>query len=583
MTPRNKRINIFLTGNPNVGKSIIFSRLTGVGVISSNFPGTTVEYLHAKTKLAKQYVKVTDIPGAYSLKPTCKAEDVACQLLGEQNCDFIIHVMDATNLERNLYFALDILKLGKPTIILLNKWDLAKLKGITIDHTQLSEKLGVPVIPFVGITGEGVKLLESDFLLELEKKPRLPENFPTTDKLKWEFIGKISKKLQTITHKHPTFLERLGEFSIRPISGTFLALATLVASFFVIREISESLIGYILTPAYEKLYLPKIIQLVDMLNVPILKTILIGSIHQGTHSFGLFTEGVSIPFISVLPYVFSFYLVIGFLEDIGYLPRLAVLLDTHMHRLGLHGSATIPVMLGLGCKVPGVLGMRVLESRREKMLVLVLMLLVAPCIPQSAMIISILSPHGLRYVFLTFFILFTTGVLAGTLLNKKMKGDKSELFLEIPPYSWPYFPSLISKVWFRVKGFVYEAIPLIILGVLIVNLLFTFGAFDFLAILFAAPIKYVLGLPPDTVSAIILGFLRKDVSIALLIPYSLTAGQLVIASVFMVLYFPCIATLLMIFKEMKLRDTIKALAFNLAIASAVCATLNAARHVWMLF
>jgi len=278
--------------------------------------------------------------------------------------------------------------------------------------------------------------------------------------------------------------------------------------------------------------------------------------------------------VIVLPYIFSFYLILSFLEDIGYLPRLAVLLDFLLHKIGLHGYASIPVILGLGCKVPAMLSIRILETKREKIIAAVLVLMLAPCMPQTAMIMSLVAPHGIKFIILIFSIFFFIAVLNSFILNKLIKGESPELFVEIPPYRVPYVPMVIKKMWIRLKAFIMEAVPLIIVGVFIIGILDISGITNFFANFFGQPITSILGLPKETISVMILGFLRKDVSIALLIPFNLDIKQLIIASVFMVLYLPCIATFFTLIKEMGIKTTLIIVLIMLFTAIAVGALLN---------
>lgn len=297
------------------------------------------------------------------------------------------------------------------------------------------------------------------------------------------------------------------------------------------------------------------------------------------HSFGALTTGVYVPFVIVLPYIFSFYLVLGFLEDMGYLPRLAVLLDRAMHRLGLHGYGTIPLILGMGCKVPAMLATRMLETRRERILAMSLTLFIAPCLPQSAMIFSLLGRYGLRYVASVFFTVAGVGILSGIILNRVMKGETPELFVEIPPYQMPSIRTLMAKTWMRMRGFILEAVPMIMLGILVVNVLDLAGFMTAVSAVFEPVVKTLLGLPGETVTVMALGFLRKDVSILLLSPFHLAPGQLAVACVFLVLYMPCLATFTVMVKEFGIKDTVRVTMLGFFIAFATAAVLNLLRAI----
>jgi len=568
---------ILLVGNPNVGKSAVFSRITGFKVISSNYPGTTAEYIHGETKFGRQKYQVADVPGAYSLKSSCEAEEVTCKMVKDTDgYDLIIYVVDASNLERNLFFALEALQMKKPVILLLNKSDIAKMRGVSIDVKKLSDMLGIPVVEFVAITGEGVKTLEREVIkisLEGYHQPKI--DIPKTNDDKWKLIGKISRKAQTIQHKHPSFFQKFGQLTIKPITGFPIALIVVFISFFAIWFLGEGLINHIFGPIYEHIYLPVITKTFAFLGDGFWGRLLMGHEGDGIQKvFGVLTDGVDIALVQVFSYVLVFYFIFGILEDVGYMSRLAVLLDNLLHKVGLHGFGAIPIMLGVGCKVPAVMSARFLAEEKQKLIALVLMLVAIPCISQSAMIISILSPHGIGYVLAVFAILLFSGMLAGFILNKIMKEDIPEIFMEIPAWSFPSLKVLLMKLKIRISSFIKDAVPLIMLGILLINIMDYFGLISFLGNLFYYPVTKILGLPSDSISVIILGFLRKDISIALLVPFQFTAWQLVVASVFMSMYMPCVATALVIWREVGTKNAFRVILFNLLFAFLIAGSLN---------
>lgn len=557
---------ILLVGNPNVGKSVLFNRLTGIDVISSNYPGTTVGFTKGYTRIKEEQVEIIDVPGTYTLEPTCKAEEVALKMLEEG--DVIVNVVDAANLERNLNLTLQLLKCGKPLVIVLNLWDETKHLGIEIDVNKLEQILGFPVIPTIAVTGKGIKEL-TDRLSEAKQS-----SYTYEKQERWHEVGKIVDKVQKITHKHHTFWENLSDISISPLTGIPIAVIVLFLAFLITRFIGENLISYVLNPLYNKFYAPFIIKFIGLFKLKFLQEILLGQNTQAMEGFGILTTGIYIPFVVVLPYIFSFYLVLSLLEDIGYLPRLAILLDTTLHKVGLHGYGTVPIILGLGCKVPAMLATRILETRREKMISTILVILIAPCIPQSAMIISLLAKYGIKYLVLTFGVIFLVGISSGYFLNKILKGEVPELFIEIPPVRSVKINLLLKKLWIRVKGFIKEAIPLIIFGVLIVNIFESLGIVRIISNSFGLLITRILGVPNELISVIILGFLRKDISIALLSPYNLAPMQIVISSIFLTLYLPCISTFFIMCKEVGIRNALKIIFFTSLIALSICGILS---------
>jgi ferrous iron transport protein B len=563
---------ILLMGNPNVGKSVLFSRLTGVQAIVSNYPGTTISYTRGNMKLAEELAEVIDVPGTYTLEPTSEAEEIALRLL--DSGDIVINVVNAINLERNLYLTLQLLERGVPMVVALNLWDDTKHRGIDIDLEKLEERLGVPVIPTVAVTGQGVKELVEN--IPRATSPQLP---PTTRDQRWAAIGQIIEQVQHIRHRHHTWRERLSDASVKPLSGGFIALGILAASFFIIRLIGEGLINYVLNPLFDTLWAPVISRLSQLMgSTGFLHDIVIGKLIDGevdfVQSFGLLTSGLYVPFGMVLPYIVSFYFVLGILEDTGYLPRLAVLMDTIMHRLGLHGYAIIPTLLGLGCNVPAILATRILESKRERFIAATLISIAVPCAALQAMIFGLVGERGIGYVAIVYGTLFIVWIILGFILNRTVKGFSPELLIEIPPYRLPPWRTVLQKLWFRTYGFLAEAIPIILGAILVINVLYILGVFDAIANFTAPVVTGLLGLPKEAVTALVIGFLRKDVALGMLAPLALTSGQLVVGSVVLAMLFPCIATFVVMFRELGVVNLLKAVGVMIVAALVTGGILN---------
>jgi len=562
---------ILLIGNPNVGKSVFFSRITGVKVIASNYPGTTVGFTKGSMKLGEEEVEVIDVPGTYTLEPTSKAEEVASQML--QDGDLVINVADATNLERNLYLTQELLERQIPVIVALNIWDDTKHKGITIDVAKLEERLGVPVLPTVAVTGQGIKELV-DRIPEATS-PALPQR---THDERWAAVGDIIEHVQTITHHHHTWLERLQDASVKPRTGLPIAAFTLVASFFVIRFIGEGLIGYVMEPLFDKLWAPLMMKLSGLLGSGFWHDMLIGKLFDGEidffQSMGVLTTGLFIPLGAVLPYILAFYLILGLLEDVGYLPRLAVLLDNLMHRVGLHGYAIIPTMLGLGCAVPAILSTRILESKRERFIAATLISIALPCAASQAMIIGLVGAEGWQYVAMIYGTLFLVWLILGLIINRVARGFSPELLIEIPPYRRPSWRAVFTKLWMRVYGFLREALPIILIAIFAIGILYNLGVFDAIANFAAPVVSGLFGLPEDSVVAIVVGFLRKDVAIGLLAPLSLSATQLVVGCVVLTMFLPCIAAFVVLARELGVKGLLAAIGIMLAATAIVGGLLN---------
>lgn len=564
---------IILVGNPNIGKSAVFSRLTGANVIASNYPGTTVEYTKGYMKLPDgEKVEIYDIPGIYTLEASSKAENAAIEII--KKGDIIINVVDATNIERNLNLTVQLFKkLQLPCIIALNMYDIAKRHGISVDVETLSETLQVPVVPTVAVSAEGIKDLTDQI-----KNANIP-SLSYNDEEKWNFIGNIVESVQTTEHRHPTFKEKLSEVSVHPVFGIFFAFIILYVSFWIVRIIGEGLIGYVMDPVFENYYKPLLLNLSDFLgSQTVIHKLLIGNlVNEGINfeqSFGMLSTGLYIPIAAVFPYVFSFYFVLTLMEDIGYLPRLGVLLDNLMHRFGLHGLSVVPMFLGLGCNVPGALSARMLETRKERFIATTLMAIAVPCVAQLAMISGLLGQFGASGFFTLFFILFIVWILAGIIMNKYVKGESPEILVDIPHYHVPYPKIVVKKVWMRMRHFIAEAIPFVLLGVFIVNIMYITGFLDWVGNLFAPLITEVFGLPPGAISAILVGFLRKDVAIGMLAPLDLNFRQLIVASTLLTIYFPCVATFIVMLKEMGPKDMLRSALIMLFTAFVVGGAVN---------
>ena len=559
-------MRILLVGNPNVGKSVLFSRLTGTRIIASNYPGTTVGFTKGYLKLGEEQVEVIDVPGSYTLEPGSKAEEVAVEML--KVGDLVINVIDATNLERNLNLTLQLLERQIPVIVALNMWDDTRHRGISIDVARLEELLGVPVVPTAGITGQGIKELA-----ERLAEARVPKNariYATSDE-RWLKVGDIVSQVQSLSHRHHRWYERLADASSHRVGGIFIALLVLFATFWFVRFIGEGIIGYVAEPLFEGLWTPVLVKLSAVLGTSgFWHDVLIGKLIGGEinyfQSFGLLSTGLYIPLAAVLPYIVGFYFVLGILEDIGYLPRLAVLMDTIMHRLGLHGYAIIPTILGFGCNVPGIMATRILESRKQRFIAATLISIGVPCAALQAMIIGLVGEQGLGYVAMVYGSLFITWLIIGLILNRTVKGFNPELLVEIPRYRLPPWRVIGEKLWLRVSGFIKEALPIVIGTVLVVNILYILGVFNAIADITAPVLTGLWGLPKETITALAVGFLRKDVAMGMLAPLALTAKQLVISSTVLAMFFPCVATFVILARELGVRDLLKAVGIMIAAA-----------------
>ena len=574
-------MNILLVGNPNVGKSVIFNRLTGLNVTVSNYPGTTVDFTHGSMRVGETKAELIDVPGNYSLDPSTRAEEIAVDMIdGMSEDDLIINVVDATRLERNLRLTLELLETGKQMVVALNMWDDVERKGIHIDIEKLRDLLGgVPVIPTSGLSGEGIKQLVEHVT---EASSAQIHERTESEQERWSDVGKIISEVQTIEHRHPTFIEKFQDATIRPLTGIPIAILVLVLSTAIILAVFMSLFMLIIMPFFDICYLP-IVQYVSSAlgGEGFVHDILIGQV-EGAElntmslflSMGLLTMAVGVPLV-VLVGLTGFYLVLGLLEDSGYLPRLAVLVDSLFHRIGLHGYAIVPTFLGLGCNIIGAFGARVMETRKQRFIAMTLMAIAVPCAAQLGMLVGLffgldvvmgteLGAEEIKgfenLIWLVFLILVVIFIIGGLIMSKLIKGEKDEgeILLEIPPYRRPRFRAVLKKLWMRIRMFLTEAIPWLLVGILLVNVLYYWGVLDFIGDVSSPVIVGLFGLPKVAVLALIVGFLRKDLAVGTLIPL-VTSGvmdgmQLVIASVILVIYFPCYTTFVVMLRELGVRD-----------------------------
>jgi ferrous iron transport protein B len=603
-----ERIDLLLVGHPNVGKSVLFTRLTGVKTLVSNYAGTTVTYTQGRLRFEGKDLLVVDAPGVYSLEPFDDAARVTIDLIDRARC--VVNVLDATHLERHLPLTFELLAQQRPVVVALNMSDEARHIGIDIDAEKLSAFLSVSVVATIGRIGEGIRVLMESVMGSLQRSPvsardSLPDpslhphlarhhpgqlaighaHIPEEDV--WRRIGSIVGEVQSLRHHHHTLGERLAEISVHPFWGALFAFVVLVASLLVVGALGGFLVSGELGPKDSPwLSLPLGTERIfDALWRPILEDmarrlgeesslarLLVGKAVDGRiefeTSFGLLSTGLFVPLGLVLPFVFSFYLVTSILEDTGYLPRLAVFLDTLMHRVGLHGYAIIPTLLGLGCNVPGILATRILETRQQRFITATLISIAVPCASLQAVIIGLVGARGLWAVGLVYVILLSMWFAVGFALRFVSREFRPELLIEIPPYRAPVLRVLLSKIGFRLRSFLVEAVPLVLVSVLAANVFEQLGAFRLAARLTAPIVVGLWGLPQEAILPLILGIVRKDVALGLLAPLALTTRQLVTGTVVLAAFFPCLASFVVLFRELGARDGFKSIAIMLVVVIA---------------
>lgn len=541
---------ILLMGNPNVGKSVVFSAMTGVHVMSSNYAGTTVGYTHAHMTLGDKPYHLIDVPGTYSLQPTSPAEQVAVGFM-ESGAKGIICVLDATNLTRNLNLAFEVLSYGVPTVFALNLSDVAQRKGITVDSQKLSQLLGAPVIPTVAVKGVGLDGLKATLCRQMEQAQVPVSNFPTPGSDSWDKAAEIVSQCVRHNQQAPKFIDRLGDAMIKPWPGVPVSLLMMLVSLVLIVFGGKGLRVAVFIPVVNVIT-SFFTNLIGGFGLPgLLENILIGE-------YGIFIIGFEWPFGLILPYVALFYLVFTFLEDCGILPRMAVLFDNVMGKMGVQGGSLISLMMGFGCAVPAIIGTRNATTQKERIIITSMVCFAVPCISQSGAMITLLASQSIWLLIamfaLAFAIIFTVGLVTGKLL----RGTVDPIVIEIPNLLLPEKKAYSKKFWVRMKGFFVEAEGPMLLAVVMASVAKESGLLDMAAVWLEPLISGWLGLPEEAVLFLLLGVVRREMAVAPLLALDLTALQLFVGGTVALLYLPCISVFGVIAKE-----------FNAKVATAI--------------
>jgi ferrous iron transport protein B len=639
-------MTIALAGNPNVGKSTLFNRLTGLQAVTANYPGKTVELNCGVAKHARKTIGVIDLPGTYGLDPTSDDQWVARRAILEERPDVVVAVVDASNLQRNLYQTLQLIELESPVVIALNLIDHAKKIGVRTDYEKLSKMLGVPLIPMVASKGEGIEELleyltknttvipaqkaatfdlhveqaiyrmEEAIKNDLQEKPfglsaralavRLLENDSEFTRLlsqqergariielahelgksieseyhepaslviarqRHELARQITEAVQVQAGQPPLLSQKLMHYAVSPYTGLPLLLGVLAGIFAFMLGVG-GLLGDATTFLWANFASPAIRFVVTTtLGDGLISQIVLWGVDGGI--LGALSVAI--------PYVLTFYLVLSLLEDSGYLGSVAYLADTVMHKIGLHGGAIIPMIMGFGCNVPAIMGTRVLTTRRERILACTLITL-TPCSARTAVIMAAVGVFaGWQYAVAIFGIDLAIIGAAGWLLNRMLPGKSSGMVMEMFTFRRPRASTILKRTWFRFKSFMLLALPMIMIGSLALGALYETG---YLQILLAPvnPIMYMLlGLPAVASICLVLGILRKELTLQLLIAlaamqYGPSAAnlllfmrplQLFVFGLVVTLYFPCIATMTVLGREVGRKSTLVIVVSTISLA-----------------
>ncbi len=574
---------IVLVGNPNVGKSIFFNYLTDTYVSVSNYPGTTLDISSGnyKDKI------VLDTPGVYGVSSFNDEEKVARDII--LSADIVINVVDAVHLERDLFLTQQLIDMGKKVVVALNMMDEAKNRGLNIDIDELEKELGIRVVPTVAVKKKGFSDLENnidkaqkgkislkqdmekeldninenvenraDSLLILEgdenvasfhnKKPR--EYREKVYMQRRNRVNKIVEKVITKEMTNKNIGDKIGSLLLRPLTGIPILLLLLYALYqFVGVFVAQTLVGITEEMIMIEIYQPFIIDLVSSFIAP---QSLIGKILIG--EFGVLTMTVTYIFGLLLPLVAGFYLFLSLLEDSGYMPRIAALVDRGLTYLGLNGRAIIPMLLGFGCVTMATVTTRLLGSKREKIIAIFLLGLAIPCSAQLGVIAGLIAPLGFKYFVIYVVTIFLVYAIAGTFLNKVLPGESTDLLIDLPPVRVPEFRNIIKKTYLKSKYFIVEAGPIFAGGAVGITLLKEGGVLQWIQNAVAPFIVGWLKLPKETTEAFIMGIIRRDFGAAGLNSLALTSDQTLVALIVITLFVPCIAAMLVMIKEQGIKQ-----------------------------
>ncbi|WP_257823091.1 ferrous iron transporter B [Salipaludibacillus agaradhaerens] len=536
------RKRVLLMGNPNVGKSVIFSTLTKKRVMTANYSGTTVSAMEGNLIHLKESTVLIDVPGIYSLTALSEAEKVAVNILND-GADLILYVLDATNLERNLQLALMLKQQKIPVIFMLNMMDVAERKGIHLEVKLLERLLGAPVIPTVAVRRSGFTRLMTEINRTLRRGPSIDGDFDST-----LTPASIVSHVQSIKDYRSTRLDLLEKWTIEPRTGIPLAIMIVLLAMVFVVGVGKAIRSVIFLPLLNNYYMPFVDWLVSLLvhQDTVIHSVLVGE-------FGVLIKGVEWPLTLILPYVFLFYIVLSFLEDSGYLPRLGILIDGLLRRFGLQGHSIIPISMGYGCAVPAIVGTRTASSLKERLIMSSLVSLAVPCIAQTGAFIALLGDHSFLLLLAVFLLSFIVMFISGSILNRLLEGTLDPVLIEVPNLLVPDSHTLWHKIKLRTKHFMIEAeIPMVI-GILIAALTIETGVLSYVSFLIEPLVVSWLGLPAEASVALILGVVRRELAVLPLLGMDLTLGQMFVGAVVALLYIPCMSVFFVLVKEFKLK------------------------------
>ncbi len=612
-------MKIGLIGNPNVGKSLIFNQLTGLGVEVSNYPGTTIDRQGGNTCFGKERIEVTDLPGIYSLDGDSDEEQIVRSFVSSGRADVLVVVLDAVRLERNLYLLLQVAEYRKPMLVILNMTDEAEKAGILVDIAKLSTILRLEVIPTAAIQGKNTERIIPATLTSAR--------ISTVNVLYDHHIDAAVRSLRTI---HPLEwidavqallghardpdvteaaaalseeIERMHRMTVEQIiAGNRHHCAEHIARDVITTRSPRSgpdidrllttrmpgipilvlvLIGTLLTVFIVGSWLEE--RIVAFINLFILQPFLSAGFPPLAEQLGVslilaIQAGLGIAF----PFIFTFYLFVALLEDSGYLTRAAFLADRTLHRFGMHGQGIIPMVLGFGCNVPAIMSIKLLRTKRERIIASFLVTLV-PCSARTVIIAGLVAAFiGLAAAMSVYFLVLVIIIITGLILSRFTPGEQYGMILEMSPLRRPALKNVLTKSWMRIREFLLVAMPLLIVASIILGL-FQYSGLMAAFEEFIEPFSVIiLGLPSYATTALIFGILRREMALETLVILAgtadlgsvLTMAQIYTFAVVSVLFIPCIATLAVLKKVIGTKMTLVVAAYTVALGIFAGALLN---------
>jgi ferrous iron transport protein B len=564
-------LRIALVGNPNVGKSVIFGRLTGRYVTVSNYPGTTVAVTRGRATVGAEVCDIVDTPGVNAIEGVLSEDEkVTRDLLRNGGAELIVQVADARNIRRALMLTSQLADLRLPMILVLNMMDEARARAVDIDAAGLSQALGIPVIEAVAPEGRGLA----------ELREALPQAAPAgaahdagLSHVDW--ADGMTRRFRTVgTVTLGRIQEWLGRAVRQPLTGIPILLAVLYVTYLVVGVFgAQTLVGLLEKGLFGTYLNPWATRAAAYIPFGFVRDFLVGN-------YGLITMGMTYAIAIVLPVVTTFFLVFGFLEDSGYIPRLAIFSDRLFRAMGLNGKAVLPMVLGLGCDTMATMTTRILATPKERLIAILLLVLGVPCSAQLATIMGILGGISFWALLTLFGVVLGQMILVGYLAAKVLPGDRSDFIMELPPIRLPRLRNLLTKTGLRVRWYLGEAVPLFLVGTALLFVLDRSGGLAIVAGASRPIVTGLLGLPSKSAEVFVMGFLRRDYGAAGLFLMArngdLSHVQAVVALTVMTLFVPCVANFLMVVKERGLRVGLAILGFVTVLAVGTGGALNAA-------